>query len=343
MPYASFTGPTSSDPNLYSTAEEQVFPPVTLYSSYQINDKMNFGFGFFTAFGLGSNWGDDWAGRYLATESEVQTFTLNPVMAYKVMENLSVAVGFDYIFGTVTLKRQLDFPIDHSQVGSSLEAHGSGMGWNVGLQYKANDQFTVGFAYRSNVLMDFEGGDATFELPETDGLSPLRSSYFPDTKGSSELELPTVMTFAFAYDFTKQFTAEFDYVIFGWESYDELVVKFDDPVGGSTETVSEKNYQNSVSYRLGLEYRLSEDLALRAGYMRDNHAVPDEDVEPSLPEGDRDLYNFGIGYKFSALKIDASYTLLLQEDREITNSVHDFNGTYKSIGHLYGLSFGYAF
>ena len=44
MPYASFTGPTSSDPNLYSTAEEQVFPPVTFYASYQFNDKMNFGF-----------------------------------------------------------------------------------------------------------------------------------------------------------------------------------------------------------------------------------------------------------------------------------------------------------
>lgn len=342
-PYASFTGPASSDPNLYSTAEEQVFTPVTFYASYQINDKMNFGFGFFTPFGLGSNWGEDWAGRYLATETEVQTFFLNPVIAYKIMDNLSVAVGFNYALGTVTMKKAIDFPVDHSQVNSSLEASGSGMGWNIGIQYKPIDKVSLGFTYRSNVLMEFEDGDATFELPATDGLSPLRSSYFPDTKGSSEIELPTMMAFGLAYDFTSQLTAEFDYLVYGWESYDILVIKFDDPVGGSTETEAEKNYQNSASYRLGLEYRVNDDLALRAGYMRDNHAVEDKDVEPSLPEGDRDLYNFGIGYKFSTFSIDASYTLLLQEDREITNSVHDFNGKYESMGHLYGLSFGYSF
>ena len=345
MPYASFTGPNSTDPNLYSTADEQVFTPVTFYTSYQINDKMNVGFGFFTPFGLGSNWGEDWAGRYLATESEVQTFFLNPVFAYKVLENLSVAVGFNYVIGNVTLKKAVNFPVTNSEVYSSLEASGSGMGWNIGIQYKPVDKLALGFAYRSNVLLEFEDGDAKFDLPvdETDPLYPIMRNTFPNTKGSSEIELPTFMSIGIAYDFLDNLTAEFDYVLIGWETYDELVVKFDDPVGGETESIAEKKYENSASFRLGVEYRLNQDFALRGGYMRDNHAVPDEHMEPSLPDGDRDIYNLGFGYKMGALTVDANYMLLFQDDREITNSVHDFNGTYEAISHLYSLSFGYAF
>ncbi len=345
MPHASFTGPTSTDPNLYSTAEDQVFTPVTFYTSYQINDKMNFGFGFFTPFGLGSTWDDGWAGRYLATNTQVQTFFLNPVFAYKVMDNFSVAIGFNYAFGSVTMEKMINFPVNNSEVHSKLEADGNGMGWNIGLQYKPTEEMSIGFAYRSNVMLEFKDGDATFDLPvdETDPMYPIMRSTFPNTKGSADLELPTIMTFGVSYDFTDQLTAEFDYVVTGWDSYDKLTVTFDDPVGGKTESTSEKNYQNSASLRLGLEYRLNDDFALRGGYMRDNHAVPDKDVEPSLPEGDRDIYNFGFGYKMGAITIDGYYMLLMQKDREITNSVHDFNGTYKSVGNLYGLSFGYAF
>ena len=346
VPHANFTGPNSIDPNLYTAGDDLVFTPVTFYTSYKINEKMNFGFGFFTPYGLGTTWNDNWAGRYLATNTQVQTFFLNPVFAYKVMDNLSVAIGFNYAFGTVTMEKMINFPVNNTAVHSKLKANGTGMGWNIGLQYKPVKEMSIGFAYRSNVTLAFKDGDATFDLPAEvtePSMVALMRSTFPNTKGSADLELPTTMTFGVSYDFTDQLTAEFDYVVTGWESYDKLTVTFDDPVGGSTETTSNKNYQNSASMRLGLEYRLNDQLALRGGYMRDNHAVPDADVEPSLPEGDRDIYNLGIGYKMGAISIDGYYMLLLQKDRVITNSVHDFNGTYKAVSALYGLSFGYAF
>lgn len=350
MPQASFTGPTAKDPRLYNTAKKEVFTPPYFYATYKINDKLAAGFGFFVPFGLGSDWGKDWPGKYLATKSEVQTFFFNPVIAYKVLDNLSVAVGFDYAIGSVTLEKVVNYPVRNIDVYSKLDASGSATGWNVGIQYKPLKPLTLGFSYRSNLLMKFKDGDATFEYPAFDAsdaeqvaLNAELKAFFPNTKGSSEIELPTFMNVGIAYDFTSQLTAEFDYFQIGWNSYDELVVKFDDPVGGQTETTSERKYENSASYRLGMEYRVNEQLALRAGFMRDSKAVPDERVEPSLPEGDRNIYNIGFGYKMSGFTIDFAYMLLLQEDREITQSVDNFNGKYESIGHLYGLSFGYSF
>ncbi len=132
----------------------------------------------------------------------------------------------------------------------------------------------------------------------------------------------------------------------GWSSYDELTVKYDDPIGlppnQVTEVTVERNYEDSFSLRFGLEYLVNDDFAVRAGYLRDNHAVPDANLEPSLPEGDRNLYSIGAGYTFDNLTIDAFFMVLTQDEREIDNSVYLFNGTYTGSANLFGVSFGYG-
>jgi len=346
IPYASFEGPTREDENLYTPAKELVFPPTHLYATYNINEKLTFGFAFYTLFGLGSEWPSDWAGRELATNSHVQTFTFNPVLAGKVTDNLSVAIGLSYVYGSVTLEKFVytGYETD-TYVESKLVAKGSGLGFNLGVQYKPFEKLTLGLIYRTNTKLDFSGGEATFELPElqNEATNQLLAAYFPDTKGSSALTLPDMFGMGVALDLTEQLTVEFDYVGLGWSSYDKLIVEFEEPVAGNSATVAEKNYKDSHSLRVGAEYRLNDALAMRAGYLRDYHAVPDKMVEPSLPEGDRHLYSFGLGYKVSNYIIDAFYMYLEQDDREITNSELNFNGTYKANGHLFGMTVGYSF
>lgn len=343
MPSFSFEGPVGpfSDD---TDAEEGVFTPVTFYATYQINEELSAGFSFYTLYGLGSEWPGDWVGRELATTSEIQTFFLNPVVAYKVMDGLSLAVGFSVAIGNVSLEQSnLLGPNTYSE--SKLDGSATGYGFNLGAQYKLNDQLTLGAVYRSNMLLEFEDGDVTFN-PQVPGV-------LTNTKGSSEIELPTLMGVGVSYQFTEHLVAEFDWMQLGWSSYDELTIKYDSPLGPPggqfTERTVERNYEDSFSLRFGLEYVLNEDWAIRAGYLRDNKAVPDENVEPSLPEGDRNLYSLGVGYTMDNLTIDAFFMLLIQEDRKITNSEETilggavpFNGTYKGGANLFGVSFGYS-
>ncbi|NOX89907.1 MAG: transporter [Calditrichaeota bacterium] len=349
QPQASFIGPTIKDPNLYNEAETETFFPPHLYVSYTFNDRFSAGLGVFVPFGLGSNWGKDWPGKYLATISKVQTIFINPVIAYKISDNLSVAVGADIAMGDVDLEKVVNYPVRDIDLYSKLKASTVGYGFNVGIQYKPTEKLTLGAAYRSNVMLKFKDGDAQFEYPSIDSSDPQQQLMlaelkylFPNTKGDADLELPTFTSVGIAYDFSDRLTAEFNYFVIGWSSYDVLTVKFKDPVGGKTESVNERKYENSASYRLGMEYRVSDNFAVRAGYLKDNKAVPDNRVEPSLPEGDRNIYNIGFGYKWNNLTFDFAYMLLLQDDRKITESVDNFNGTYKSLANLFGFTLGYS-
>jgi len=360
QPYFAFEGP-SGEQQQYTKAKKQVFPPPHLYLTYQITDKLAAGFGFYVPYGLGSDWGNEWVGRDLATNSAVQNMALNPVLAYKVLDNLSIAAGFSYVLSTVTLEKSvyLGYVVDR-YAEFKLEGESSGMGFNFGLQYKPIEKMNLGIVYKSNVTVTYDDGEATFEIPS---VNPTMDAYLqqnlPNTTGKSELVLPTQFGVGLSYDFSEQLTAEFDWLRIGWTSYDQLTLEFEDPVNGATKQVINKNYQTSSSYRLGMEYRMNSALALRAGYMRDMHAVPDENVEPTLPEGDRNLYNLGIGYKFGNITLDAYYTYLTQDEREITNSkiettvymadgtshveTESFNGKYTGMSHLYGVTLGFSF
>jgi long-chain fatty acid transport protein len=344
MPAFAFQGPDNQDPLLYTEAEKQIFPPSTFYLSYHLNDQFTAGFGFYSLFGLGSEWDKNWVGRQLATKSDIQTFFLNPVVAYEIIDGLSVAAGVSFVIANVSLERSIWFGPRSVFGESKLEAGTTGFGYNIGLQYAPMENLTFGAIYRGNTLLEFEDGDATFKFPTTNtGVDMEIAALFPNTKGSAEIELPDMIGVGIAYQFTDKLIAEFDWMRLGWSSYDELVITFDDPVAQQTESVAERKFEDSFSLRFGLEYIVDEKLSLRLGYIRDNHAVPDERLEPSLPEGDRNLYCIGAGYKLDNITIDGFYMLLNQEDRKITNTIEAMNGTYTGMGNLFGVSFEYGF
>ena len=67
-----------------------------IYVSKQINDRIWAGVAVNVPFGLETNWDPAWVGRFHATKSRVQTINVNPTIAVKVIDKLSIGAGFDY-------------------------------------------------------------------------------------------------------------------------------------------------------------------------------------------------------------------------------------------------------
>ena len=344
-----FTGPETVDSWHYTRAKDGRFFPSHFFAAYNINNWFTAGFGIYTPFGLGSTWGTDehpWVGRELTTNTQLQTLFYNAAVSFKPIENLSVAAGVMYATGNVTMDKSVYFTPRGVYGKSSLQADGNGFGFNLGIHFQPLDGVRFGINYRSNVLMEFNDGTAAFTFPKTNDAEIDReiASYFPAKTGaSSSIKLPYVLGAGLSYHFTENLRAEADYVLTGWNSYDKLVIEFDQPVAGKTQSETNRNYEDSYSVRFGLEYQVQQGLEVRAGYAWDRHAVPDAYVEPSLPEGDRHIYSTGIGYCLFGVQLDAFYQVILQEDRKITYSAQNFNGTYSGLATAYGMSVGYSF
>lgn len=344
-----FTGPETVDPWHYTRAQDGQFFPSHFYAAYSVNEWLVAGIGVYSPFGMGSTWGTDdnpWVGRELGTNTQLQTLFYNMVISYRLIENLSLAVGVMYAQANVTMDKSVYFTPRNVYGNSSLQADGGGYGFNLGIQFQPLQGVRLGINYRSNVLLDFKDGTATFRFPSTNDavIDQEIAGYFPATTGaSSSIKLPYVFGVGLSYVFTENLRAEADYVLTAWNSYDKLTIDFDQPVAGETQSEVKRNYEDSYSLRFGLEYQVQPDLEVRAGYAWDRHAVPEAYVEPSLPEGDRHIYSAGIGYRLFGLQLDGFYQIILQEDRKITHSAQNFNGTYSGLATAYGMSVGYSF
>ena len=341
-------------------AESQVFYPPTFYISHKISDRIVAGFGFFTPYGLGTRWPDpeNFPLRYIATEDDMKSFFFNPTLAFKLSDNLSLAVGVSYIHSTLNFK--LVEPIDLTaydlgiyDAPVSLEVSGSGWGLNAGALYKG-ENFSFGFNWRGGFDIEYKDGDLELDLSNIPG-APVSSL---SGTASTTFSLPHIFGIGAAFDLSEKLTLTADIHYILWSSYDEFVVAVDIPgieaiyPPGIDDKVVEENWKDSFVFRGGLEYRANESFALRAGFLYDQTPQPVDTMDPILPDSNRWAVTGGFGYKTGSFVVDVAYQLELFADRTSPNReieayqvgpVNLGEGTYSTTAHLIGVSIGFIF
>ena len=107
-----------------------------------------------------------------------------------------------------------------------------------------------------------------------------------------------------------------------------------------------KDWTTAWQFALGAQYTLFDSIAIRLGYGVVLSPVPSETYDPALPDGRRDLFALGAGYRGSFWKIDLGYMLAMWEGNK-NNRVGEgdnnnpeglANGKYKTVTHILALS-----
>ena len=135
-------------------SERDIHLPAHLFISSKLSNTLSFGFGVTSPFGLSANWEDSSTVRYVSTFSKVVTLELNPNIAYKVNNDLSLAVGMNYIQMRATMEKLLPLPGDPN---FRLNGDGTGWGVNAAVKYQSSDAVAVGLSYRSRIKVDLDG------------------------------------------------------------------------------------------------------------------------------------------------------------------------------------------
>jgi len=326
-----------------------VFYPSNFYLSHKANERFALGLGVFNPFGLGTDWGDTWEGRYLATKSEMETYNFNPAVSFQVTPGFSLAGGVNVLFLDTSLERKLPlglFVPGLPDGGQKFDGDGTGFGYNLGMLFDLTDDISIGLSYRSRIKVDTDG-DMKFSLPD-----PSLVAMFPDTPASVDINLPAVAHAAVSYTGFERWTIEAGLRWEEWSSFKSLNLKLREPVFDgqqfATEIRENKNWKDTYAFNLGVEYQLNDIVSLRTGYLYGQNPVPDKTFEPSIPDADVHLFTLGTGISYNDFKFDLAYGYQKLENRKKDNQLgvafgQPANGKYESEIHLIGMSIGYTF
>lgn len=327
------------------TSSDSVHFPSTFYATHKMNDKVAIGLGIFNPFGLGTEWDDNWDGRYLATKSTLKTFNINPNVSYEVIPKLTVAAGVDIVLLDATLERKLPsaalaglgFP-GGFDINQKFKGDGTGIGFNVAAAYDVCDHLAVGASYRSEVKVDVSG-QATFTNPALSALGAPVSAL--NSGGSADLTLPPQFTAGVAFKGIEKLVLEAGVRWEGWSKFKELAIHLDN---GQT-SVTPRNWKDSWGFNAGGRYQLDERVALLAGYVYGDTTVPDNTFDPSIPDAKTHVFCAGTDLNLRPFTLAASYGYQLYEPRSRSISFGSplADGRYKTDAHLVALSVGYKF
>lgn len=305
-------------------AGEDVFVP-NFYAAWNLSDRVKLGLGVNAPFGLATEYDDNWVGRYQAVTSELTTININPTVAAKVTDELSLGLGINIQYANAKLSNAIDFgaigrgfglPTRPQSADGFIEVEGDdwSVGYNLGLLYEASPETRIGSPYRSGIDYTLKG-DADFTVPAAAGILT-RSGRFIDTDARAELKTPDSLSLGFYQQVTPELALLADVTWTNWSKFEELRIQFDNPV--QPDSVQPENWKDTIRVGLGVNYAASDALTLRAGVAYDQSPVRDEFRTPRIPDSDRVWLALGASYRPSeSLSLDFGYAHLFIGDGSI--------------------------
>jgi long-subunit fatty acid transport protein len=174
------------------------------YFAIHLAPDVHLGVGVNAPFGLKTEYDPDWKGRTQAIESEIKTININPSIAWKASESLSLGAGLSLQYAEATLS--------HFVNGAGIATvHGDDYGWgfNLGLLWQPSAATRVGLAFRYSVGVNYHLNDKTtlcggLAFDETPTSDAYRTARIPD-------EDRTWVTFGAQYRMSEKMVLDFGY------------------------------------------------------------------------------------------------------------------------------------
>jgi len=300
------------------------------YVSHQLSDNAWLGFAINAPFGLTTEYDPTWVGRYHAVKSAIKTINLNPSVAFRASDDLSIGIGVSAQFLEAELSNAVDFAgVNATLAGGAMpfsavpgtadgmvriEGDSWGFGANLGILYEPNKDTRVGLHFRSEVKHDVQG-TADFSGAVQPIVEVATGGAFADSRVSSDVTLPATASISIFHQATSELAVMADYTWTGWSSIPELRFDFVNPLQPAGITTF--NWRDTYRVAIGAEYQPnSSRLTYRLGAAYDQSPIDNDAFRtPRLPDEDRIWLTLGVGYQWSEdIKLDFGYAHLFIDD-----------------------------
>jgi long-chain fatty acid transport protein len=343
-----------------------------MYFSVPINPQWAFGLGVNAPFGLTTEYGDGWLGRYQALKSEITTINVNPALSWRITPQFAIGAGVNWqrLEGTFTQNVNYSGALllaSGAAPGSpqfnaiyaatpgldsklSFDADDDAWGWNIGLAWDVTPQFRVGASYRSEMKYDLSG-NADFSNPTLGGpfaalSAGVNSALLYSRALTSDVTIPQIANVSMRWQLDPKWEILADAQWTGWSSIPDL--KFV-PTDGSSLPDLPLHWDDTWKLSLGASYRYNSQWKARTGVAFDQTPVTN-DPTVRLPDSDR--WWLAIGGEYRATpnwKFDAGFVYIFADSPSFNQNQGNtaanglVNGSYDVSTTIFSLQATYTF
>lgn len=329
------------------------------FLTWSMFDRLSLGIGLFNPYIARTQWMIENPYSY---QTEFSVYYLRPVVAFKLLNGLSIGFGIDFIISTLiwTHTEWYQGVSRLYRVNSRYDVKGNGLGFTAGFLWKIGHIFQFGGRYQHSVDANLSGKHI-YQKVYMYPVSSVNSSVTLPSEYVLGLKFAPVAKLALCFDLhwnrwsqTKGWQFQFDrdkderdpgfYAIWG---------DFLDKTIASGNQNAKLQLKDTLNLKFGLEYWLNDRFALRAGYSYQPSAVAEGAVHPIDPDLDRNIISLGFGYEgpmFSIWDRDEvrnilSFDFYIQYvlAKAQASSIPDFNPVYDNDHLIIGGGLGFKF
>ena len=276
------------------------------YFVMPLNEQVKFGLGVNAPFGLKTEYDKDWIGRFQGIKSELKTININPSLAFKVNEQLSLGFGISAMWAQAELSSAVN--LGAAERSSTVKGDDWGFGYNLGAIYQVTNDTRVGVSYRSKVDQHLKG-DVKFSV-----------SNGPTLNGdvNADVTLPESLSLSTFSKLNDSWDLMADATWTRWSQFQELAIYRDN---GQLLTSTVENWKNTMRYSVAVNYHYTNTIKLRAGLAYDEGPVSGDFRTVRIPDNDRKWLSFGAGWKATpTTTLDVGYAHLFIGDTDIDDN-----------------------
>jgi long-chain fatty acid transport protein len=313
-----------------------------------------------TPFGLKTDYDYGWVGRYHADLSELITININPSVAFKVDDHVSIGFGLSAMYADAELTNWIDGGLFDFVFGNppdpmnpdkdllgKVEGDDWGFGFNGGIILEPSPHTRLGFHFRSQVNLELEGNYSGPDSP-FDPVAPLGPI---NVGASAEVSLPGTLSLSAHHALNNQWAVMADITWTEWSQLDSLVINRT----GESPIITVFDWQDTLRYAIGTTYKHSGTWLFRAGLAFDETPIRSPELRTArVPGEDRTWLALGANYQYSpALSFDIGYAHLFVKDPRInspdshtpplTTGLHLLTGEYDAAVDMLSLQVNWNF
>ena len=302
------------------------------YASWGVTKDLYVGIGISAPFGLKTEYDDRWVGAAQSRMFEIKTINVNPSIAYRLNEKVSLGFGLNWQKIDATYERLAGINVPSV---AKLTLSDDAWGWNAGALFTLSPSTKVGISYRSSIKY------------KTEGHTNLNGAWLNDSKAS--LTLPDTAILSVTQKLSDRWEMLGDISWTGWSSIPKVnILKAD----GSLAQVLDTEFKDAWRVALGANYQLNSAWKLKYGIAYDQTPVRGATTRlVSLPDNDRVWLSFGAQWvPDKAQKIDLGVAYIYVRDSKIRNDQTSVTpsrgyvaGEYSGNIWVLGAQYSYAF